>query len=249
MLYIKNNNNSPHFNLALEEYLVKNFNEDFFMLWRDYPCVVVGKNQNTLSEVKIDYIEKYKIPVIRRLSGGGAVFHNLGNINFTFISNKSDSFNDYKKFTKPIIDVLNKLGVKAEFSGRNDITIEGKKISGNAQYEYKGRVLHHGTLLFSSTSQDVSKFLKVKESKFKDKAVKSVNARVTNIQSHLKQQMNIEEFINILLDHVSSLEGAKEYKITEEDINNINKLMEEKYLKWEWNFGKSPKYNFNKDST
>lgn len=247
MLFINNTNTNPYFNLALEEYLIKNFNEDFFMLWRDTPCIVIGKNQNALSEINISYVNKDNIPVIRRLSGGGAVFHDLGNVNFTFISNESRYTNDFKKFTQPIIDVLSKLGINSEFSGRNDIIIDGKKISGNAQYIYKERTLHHGTLLFSSKKSNISKYLNPKSSKFEGKNVASVESRVTNIKSHLKKSLEINEFINIILNHVLYIENVQEYKLTDTDIKNINNLVEKKYSTWEWNFGQSPRYNFKKD--
>ena len=191
MLCIYNKNTNPYFNLACEEYILKEFNEECFMLWRNSPCIVVGKNQNTLSEINKDYVDKNNITIVRRLSGGGAVFHDLGNINFTFISNQKETFNDFKRFTVPIIDALKQLNVNAEFSGRNDLTIDGKKFSGNAQYCYKNRVLHHGTLLFSANVKDISQSLNVKEKKFEGKAVKSVKSRVTNISSHLKSPMKV----------------------------------------------------------
>lgn len=245
MLCIYNKNTNPYFNLACEEYILKEFNEECFMLWRNSPCIVVGKNQNTLSEINKDYVNKNSITIVRRLSGGGAVFHDLGNINFTFISNQKESFNNFKRFTVPIIDALKQLDINAEFSGRNDLTIDGKKFSGNAQYCYKNRVLHHGTLLFSANVKDISQSLNVKEKKFEGKAVKSVKSRITNISSHLKSPMEVEEFIEFLMDYVvNSDEKSKLYTLTAEDIKNINKLVDEKYNTWEWNFGSSPKYSY-----
>lgn len=245
MLCIYNKNTNPYFNLACEEYILKEFNEECFMLWRNSPCIVVGKNQNTLSEINKDYVNKNNITVVRRLSGGGAVFHDLGNINFTFISNQKESFNNFKRFTVPIIGALKQLDINAEFSGRNDLTIDGKKFSGNAQYCYKNRVLHHGTLLFSANVKDISQSLNVKEKKFEGKAVKSVKSRITNISSHLKSPMEVEEFIEFLMDYVvNSDEKSKLYTLTAEDIKNINKLVDEKYNTWEWNFGSSPKYSY-----
>ncbi|ADD01578.1 lipoyltransferase and lipoate-protein ligase [Thermoanaerobacter mathranii subsp. mathranii str. A3] len=246
MLYIYNKNTNPYFNLAAEEYILKEFQEECFMLWRNEPSIIIGKNQNTLAEINLDYVRQHKIPVVRRLSGGGAVFHDLGNLNFTFIVNEDvSSFSDFKRFTQPIIDVLRKLSINAEFSGRNDITIDGKKISGNAQYYYKNRILHHGTLLFSSSITDLSAALKVRPVKFEDKGVKSVSKRVTNISEHLKEPITIEQFIDLIMNHIREQTGGSEmYEFTQEDIKKIEKLVREKYSTWEWNFGTSPDYKF-----
>jgi len=246
MLYIYNKNTNPYFNLAAEEYILKKFQEECFMLWRNEPSIIIGKNQNTLAEINLDYVRQHKIPVVRRLSGGGAVFHDLGNLNFTFIVNEDvSSFSDFRRFTQPIIDVLRKLSINAEFSGRNDITIDGKKISGNAQYYYKNRILHHGTLLFSSSITDLSAALKVRPVKFEDKGVKSVSKRVTNISEHLKEPITIEQFIDLIMNHIrEQTRGSEMYEFTQEDIEKIEKLVREKYSTWEWNFGTSPDYKF-----
>ena len=244
MLLIYNEKTNPYFNLAMEEYLLKNFDEDMFILWRNENSVIVGKNQNTLSEINLDYIKENSIPVVRRLSGGGAVFHDLGNINFTFITNNNNSFSDFKRFTTPIIELLKTLDINAEFSGRNDLLINGFKFSGNAQYNYKNKVMHHGTLLFSSQISDLSNALKVKPLKFEGKSVKSVKARVTNINEHLKVPMDVLEFKDLVMDYLSRINvDNKYYTLSDLDINNINKLVEKKYNTWNWNFGNSPKYS------
>lgn len=246
MIYIYNNNTNPYFNLALEEYILKEFNDDCFMLWRDIPCVVVGKNQNTLSEINLDYVDKHNIPVVRRLTGGGAVFHDLGNLNFTFIINdKENNFNNYKKFTAPIIEVLQKLNVNAELSGRNDLVIDGKKFSGNAQFKFKDRILHHGTLLFSSNVKDLSSALKSNPLKFSDKSVKSIKSRITNISNHLESQMDILDFKDLITTHIKEEhDDFTFYTLTEDDLSKIDTLVNEKYNTWKWNFGSSPQYSF-----
>ncbi|ORX22507.1 lipoate--protein ligase [Thermoanaerobacterium sp. PSU-2] len=245
MIYIYNKNTDPYFNLAAEEYVLKQFSDECFMLWRNRPSIIIGKNQNALAEINLDYVKEHNIPVVRRLSGGGAVFHDLGNVNFTFIVNDDlNGFSDFRRFTQPIIDVLRKLSLNAEFSGRNDITIDGKKISGNAQYYYKNRILHHGTLLVSSNMADLSAALKVRPIKFEDKGVKSVSKRVTNINEHLEKPIDIEEFINLIMDDIRLTTGGSGlYEFTDEDIRNIERLRDEKYNTWEWNFGMSPDYN------
>ena len=244
MLLINNTNTNAYFNLAMEEYFLKNTNEDIFLLWQNENSIIVGKNQNTLSEINYDYVKENNIKVVRRLSGGGAVFHDLGNINFTFISCNDNSFSDFKKFTMPIVDALKELNVHAEFSGRNDLLIDGQKFSGNAQYNYKNKVMHHGTLLFSSEINDLSNALKVKPSKFQGKSVKSVKSRVTNISSHLDKEMTVLEFKDYLMDFINKRdENSHFYELNDKDIESINKLVEEKYSTWEWNFGYSPKYS------
>lgn len=244
MRYIDNTSIDPYFNLAAEEYLLKHTEEEYFSLWRDEPCIIVGKNQNTLSEINTDYVKENNIKVVRRLTGGGAVFHDLGNINFTFIVNDNHSYNDFYKFVKPIIEVLRQLGVEAEFSGRNDMLIEGKKFSGNAQCKYKNRVMHHGTLLFSSNMADLSGALKPKAVKFSDKSVKSVASRVTNISEHLPKALDVLEFKEAIFKYIIAEEGKEVENFSKEEVEIINKLKEEKYSTWQWNYGKSPRYNF-----
>jgi len=248
MLIVKRHHTNPYFNLAAEEYFLKESNEDIFMLWRNEPSIIVGKHQNTLSEINLDYVNANQIKVVRRLTGGGAVFHDLGNINFTFIQEKRDHFlNDFRKYTEPILEVLQQLGIAAHFEGRNDLTIDGKKFSGNAEMVWKNRVLHHGTLLFSATMTDLSQALKVNEAKFKDKAVKSVRSRVTNISEHLQKQIEVMQFSDLIENHIlSQYPDSLFYELTENDHSLIEDLVRTKYSTWDWNFGTSPDYNFRK---
>ncbi|NCC73590.1 MAG: lipoate--protein ligase [Sphingobacteriia bacterium] len=248
MICIQRDSTNPYFNLAAEEYVLKNYSDDIFMLWQNEPCIIVGKHQNTLAEVNPDFVTRNNIPVVRRISGGGTVFHDLGNLNFTFISNgDEEKLVNFRKFTDPVIEVLQNLGLDARFEGRNDITVEGRKISGNAEHVHKNRILHHGTLLFSSQLTDLSDALRVSPEKFHDKAVKSVRSRVTNISEHLTEKMDVIEFKNRILDHiVSKYKDVKMTVFSNDDVKAINKLVDEKYNTWEWNYGYSPGYSFRK---
>ncbi|NMA84259.1 MAG: lipoate--protein ligase [Epulopiscium sp.] len=252
MIYIKNDSNDPHFNLALEEYVLKHLDpkENYVFLWQNEPSVIIGRNQNTIEEINSDYIKEKGINVVRRLSGGGAVYHDLGNLNFTFIMGIQDEsdVNNFKKFTAPVIKALARFGIKAELSGRNDITIDGKKFSGNSQYSYKNQLLHHGTILFNSDLSVVQNALNVKQEKIESKGIKSVKSRVTNVYPYLEEKITVKEFEEALLKYL--LEEDKEnqeYILTEEDLKQIRKMMEDRYQKWEWNYGESPKYSIQKN--
>lgn len=248
MLILRSKTNNPAFNLATEEFLLRNKSEDCFYLYINNPSIIVGKFQNSLAEINVEYVKENNIDVIRRLSGGGAVFHDPGNLNFTFImKEKQDRSVDFRKYTQPILDVLKSLDVEAQFEGRNDLTIKGKKISGNAKYYFNDKVLQHGTLLFDSTLPNLSQALKLNPLKYKDKAVKSISSRVTNISEHLNEDISLEEFEDRIVKHVSSMYvDAEIYELTDSDTEAINKLVEEKYGTWDWNFGHSPEYNFQK---
>jgi len=251
MLYIIDHSTDPYWNLAAEEYLFKNFNEPIFRLWQNDNAIIVGQHQNAYAEINIDYVRQNSIKVVRRLTGGGAVFHDLGNVNFTFIDNKiegEDSANMFARFTKPIIEALEKLGVKAYLEGRNDLLIDGKKFSGNAVAVYKDRVLQHGTLLFSSSINSLGNALASRPEKFASKSVKSNIARVTNISEHLEQPMLINEFIAFMEKEINNINRNlyEYYNYSQEDLEAIAKLRSEKYsLDW-WNYGSSPKYQYSK---
>ena len=248
MKYIENYSNDPRYNLAFEEYCFKYLprDEDYLLLWINSPAIIIGKNQNTIEEVNSEYIKMKGIQVVRRITGGGAVYHDLGNLNFSIITNAEGSKIDFKKYNISILEALIKLGVKCELSGRNDITIEGKKFSGIAQSIWKDRVLNHGTLLFNTELDVLNNALNVKKDKIESKGVKSVKSRVTNIKDHLNVDVDIEEFREILARSILNTDDveAKTLKLNEEQLQEIDKLFQEKYSTWEWNYGSSPPFNY-----
>jgi lipoate---protein ligase len=247
MRFIHNTSTDPAFNLAAEQWLLESTCCDVFMLWRNAPAVIVGRNQNTLSEIDEQFVRQRKIPVIRRLTGGGAVFHDLGNVNFTFISlERRGEGLDFRRFTEPVLDALRSMGVPCAFEGRNDLSIEGRKFSGNAQHVSKDRVLHHGTLLFSAEMADLSGALRVDPAKYQDKAVQSIRKRVTNISHYLREPMPVQEFMIRLMAHVSNGAAGDDLTLALEETQGIEALAQEKYRTWAWNFGFSPKYGFSR---
>ncbi|MGZ2369160.1 lipoate--protein ligase [Ancylomarina sp. YFZ004] len=246
MFYYISNSNQAAFNQATEEYLLKNFDENFYMLYRNKAAVIIGKHQNALAEINLDKCQEQGIEIVRRLSGGGTVFHDDGNLNYCFISNgtKGELIN-FRKYSQPVIDVLQSLNVNAKFEGKSDLTIDGMKFSGNASHIYRSKVMQHGTMLFSSDLSRLNSLLKVNPLTFKDRGIRSIRSRVCNISDHLSTPLSIDELQNKIIEHVQNLfPEVKSYELTEEDHQAIQKLMDEKYLKWEWNFGYSPKYKF-----
>ena len=248
MLCIKNENMDPFFNVASEEYIFRNFSEDCFMFWRSEPSVIIGKHQNTLAEINWNFIKKHDIKVVRRLSGGGTVYHDPGNLNFTFIKHRrKGTLLNFEKFTDPVIKALAKMSVIAKFEGKNDLRVDGLKISGNSEYIIRNKVLHHGTLLFDSNLDNLKNAIKKEKDYYSDKAVESIRSQVTNISSHLNNNISISEFRKLMQSFMFNyFPGTVFYHFKNEDIKGINKLVKEKYSGWEWNYGCSPRYMMKK---
>lgn len=249
MLIIDSPSTNAYFNIASEEYLLGRFpTEDIFLLYVNAPSIIVGKFQNTLAEINLDYVQEKEIKVVRRMSGGGAVYHDLGNLNFSFHTLLADhDFGDFSQFTQPVLALLNRLGVPAVLEGRNDLLVDGKKFSGNAKLAKNGKMIQHGTILLNSEMEVLGDALKANPLKFIDKATKSNRARVTNLIHYLPEGTTTEQLKNLLKDEIiRNNPGAQRYELTPEDIRGIEKLMAEKYETWDWNFGFSPQYNFRK---
>lgn len=230
----------PAFNLAAEEYVFEKLPRDamYVMLWQNDNAIIVGKHQNTLAQINEAFVRENEIKVVRRLSGGGAVYHDMGNLNYTIIAD-GDGDLDFGRFCRIVLDALARAGVRGELNGRNDMTIDGKKFSGNAQYAKQGRVMHHGTILFDSDSSVLAGALQVDEAKIKAKGVKSVRSRVTNVRPHLPKDMPLKQFKKVLLGSILTQFPGEEYVFTPEDLAEIEKLSL-RYRDWEWNYGKSP---------
>ena len=258
MLYINDSCTDPHWNLAAEEYLLKNFTQPVFRLWRNESSIIIGHYQNAYAEMDMEYVRSNNIKVVRRLTGGGAVFHDLGNLNFTFVEERhpgEDAPAMFRRFTAPITDALNNIGVKAYLEGRNDLLIDGRKFSGNAVCIHKNRILQHGTLLYSASMNTLAAALKSRPEKFIGKAVQSNRSRVTNISDHLfpdrfpegVQINDIQQFRSYLEEFICSrYPEITPYTYSKEDMEGIGSLLEEKYSRESWNIGTSPSYSFGK---
>ena len=238
----------PYFNLALEQYIFDEMDRshEYFMLWQNDNCIIVGVYQNTINEIKQDVVKERNIKVVRRLSGGGAVYEDMGNLSFTYVTDQKDkkAVIDFSVFLNPVASALAKLGVAAEVNGRNDITIDGKKFSGNAQYIKQGRVMHHGTMLFDCDLSVVGACLNVSKEKMAAKGVQSVASRVTNIKDYMDKSIDMAQFKKALLAAMFEQGELQEYTLTAQDIERINRIKEQRYILDEWNYGKSPIYNF-----
>ncbi|MEK4564442.1 lipoate--protein ligase [Alkalihalobacillus sp. FSL R5-0424] len=237
----------PELNLAIEEYALKTLDpkDTYLLFYVNRPSIIIGKNQNTYEEINLDYVKEKNLYVVRRLSGGGAVYHDEGNLNFSFIAeDDGHSFHNFKKFTEPVVQALAKLGVQAELSGRNDIHVGERKISGNAQFTTKGRMFSHGTLMLDSEIENVVSALNVKDEKIRSKGIKSIRSRVANVSEFLEHPISMDEFKQLLLQYIFNTDGEiPTYTFTDDDWEAIHKLSKERYQNWDWNYGKSPAFD------
>ena len=246
MRYIINKRTNPYFNLALDDYAMRHIDvdEDFFFLWQNEPSVIIGKNQNAVEEINREYIDENGVHVARRVSGGGAVYHDFGNLNFTFVIGVDDPGKvNYKKYVQPIVDALASMGVDATASGRNDILIDGLKISGNAQSLANGKLMHHGTLMFDVNIEHMVEALNVDPDKIISKGVKSVRSRVTNIKEHLPEGTTLQNFWDQLHYYLSNEGQDSEIVLSDDDIKRIEEDAQSKFATWDWIYGASPEFN------
>ena len=246
----------PSVNIALETFLLKEkiLDEPILLFYINEPSIIIGRNQNTIEEINADYVEANKIHIVRRMSGGGAVYHDLGNFSFCFITkDDGDSFRDFGKFTKPVISFLHSVGVKeAELKGRNDLVIGEKKFSGNAMYATNGRMTAHGTILFDSDLDAITSALKPRKEKIESKGIKSIRSRVTNIKPFVDeayQNLTTEQLPDLMQlssFDVETREEGQEYHVTDQDLKRVYEIREEYFGNWDWNYGKSPKFEIQK---
>lgn len=236
---------NPYFNLAAEEYYFKNSTEDLLFLYVNTPAIVIGKHQNAMAEINFNFVKEKHVKVVRRISGGGAVYHDEGNLNFSFHKSVEDPAKiSFKTFNIPIVKVLNSMKVPAEISDRNDIKVNGFKVSGHAEHVFRKRILSHGTLLFNSKKENLSKALKSKEELFTGKAIKSVRSKIANISDFLESETSLKTFVQNIISYFETEMGAIVVKTQSDELEKIEALVAEKYQTWEWNFGYSPKFVF-----
>ncbi|MDR2542217.1 MAG: lipoate--protein ligase [Treponema sp.] len=247
--YIESFTSDPCRNLALEQFIFDflDHRHSYFMLWQNHNSIIVGKHQNTIAEINPAFVNAHNISVVRRLSGGGAVYHDLGNVNFTFITGAGRKKTiDFAAFCQPIQKALLSFGIPVEISGRNDMTVEGKKISGNAQYIKQDRIMHHGTILYDSNLNVLSKALNPTDDKIESKGIKSIQSRVTNIRPYMKTDMPVNEFRIVLKNHLLNALNMKEYSLNKEQETAIDELKQNVYSQWSWNYGNSPPFTIRK---
>ena len=250
MLYVDNGGiTDARLNLALEEHVLRNRieDDDLLLFYVNAPAIIIGRNQNTIEEINADVVDARGIRVVRRVSGGGAVYHDLGNLNFSFMTRDVNArFNRYDLFNKPVVEVLRELGVPAEIGGRNDILADGRKISGNAQFATAGRMFSHGTLLLDSNLDDVTAALRPKPGKVESKGVKSIRSRVANISEFLREPITVDELRDRILERIFGTRDPiriPSLAIGDEDWRAAHELLERRYGNWSWNYGENPPSN------
>ena len=252
MLFVDNQENTdPRTNIALETYLVENrlTDQPLLLFYINEPSIIIGRNQNTVEEVNQRYVEEHGIHVVRRMSGGGAVYHDLGNFSYCFIQEEHGPARDFSVFTRPVIEALHQMGVTgAKLEGRNDLLIDGKKFSGNAMYIRNGRMTAHGTILYDADLDAVTAALKPRADKIESKGIKSVRSRVTNIRPYVAdayQHLNTREFRDHLLLRifgVNSRADVPEYTLSTDDWAQVAAIRAERFANWDWNYGRSPDF-------
>lgn len=241
VFYMETGSTDPAYNLAFEEFVLTHRTEgDYLLLWQNRPSVIIGSNQNTEAEINRTFVECHGIRVVRRTTGGGAVYHDLGNLNYSFITDRGEDLSA-ARFTAPVVAALRAMGVEAEASGRNDILAEGRKVSGTARRIVGERVLHHGTLLFDADTAMAQGALQVDPEKFRDKSTKSVRSRITNLRPLLREDMDLPAFWQALQRQLMG-DGFVEEHLLAEELQAVEQLQHEKYERWEWNFGSSPQF-------
>ena len=243
VFYLETGSCDPAYNLAFEEYVLKYRTVgSYLILWQNHNAVIIGRNQNAEAEINRTFVDRNGIRVVRRNTGGGAVYHDLGNLNYSFISDAGPSESrTAARFTVPVVRTLRKLGLDAEASGRNDILVGGRKVSGTAQQLLHGRILHHGTLLFDSDGDMIAGALNPDPTKFQSKSIQSVRSRVGSIRHALSRDMTMPEFWQYLKNELCQ-EDMLPASLSEEELSAVCRLKEEKYDTWEWNFGRSPAF-------